>query len=296
MNILITGGTGLLGKALIEMNKDLHDLQALYLGDYNMPDGKSAKYMKVDICDKKNMGDIFSKTAPDIVIHTAGTANVDFCEKNHEKAWKANVYGTRIIVELCKKYDSKIVFISTNAVFDGKDAPYSEESVPSPINSYGRMKLEAEEVVRASRLKHLIVRPILMYGWNDEHERPNTVTWLIEKLKKGESVNMVNDVYENPLFNRHCAEAIWSLVNLNKEGLYHVAGEDVINRFEFANIIAEVFCLDKKLIRPVSSSYFTNLAPRPYNTSYDVTKIKRELNIKLPGLRESLSLMRRVKE
>lgn len=286
----------MLGKALVETNKYFCHIGAIYLGNYSVANSKDVEYFNMDICSNKDMEAVFARIKPDAVIHTAGMANVDFCEKNRSQAWQSNVYGTKVVVDCCKRHNSKIVFISTNAVFDGKNAPYSEDSAPSPINNYGRMKLEAEEIVRVSGLKHLVVRPILMYGWNDERERSNTVTWLIEKLKKREKVNMVNDVYENPLFNRSCAEIIWSLINSGKEGLYHVAGKDVVNRFEFANLIAEVFYLDKNLIKSVPSGYFTNLAPRPSNTSYDVTKVERELNIKLPRLKESLSLMRRTKE
>lgn len=295
MRILITGGTGLLGKALIERRAHPVSIWAIYYGNYDMKNTPEAMYFNADICDKDSMEKIFRSSNPEVVIHTAGAANVDYCEKHPDEARRSNVTGTKIITELCKKYNSKIVFISTNAVFDGTHAPYAEDSIPSPVNSYGKMKLEAEEIVKDGGLKHLIVRPILMYGWNNVHERSNTVTWLIEKLRKGEKVNMVNDVYENPLFNRHCAEIIWSLVASNKEGLYHVAGKDVVNRFEFANLIAEVFYLDKSLINAVPSGYFTNLAPRPSNTSYDVAKVERELNVKLPRLKESLSLMRRMK-
>ncbi len=293
--ILITGGTGLLGKALIETNSDA-DIAAVYIGAYHMQDSGRVIYHKADIRNKDEMREVFAKAKPQVVIHTAGIANVDYCERNYQEAHDSNVHGTRIMAELCREYSAKPVFISTNAVFDGKSAPYSEESAPSPINTYGKMKLEGEKIVRESGLKYLIVRPILMYGWNNSHERSNVVTWLIDKLGKGEKVNMVNDVYENPLFSRHCAEIIWSLADSGKEGLYHVAGKDVVNRFEFANLIAEVFSLDKNLIKAVTSDFFTNLAPRPSNTSYSMAKVEKELNIKLPGLRESLSLMRRTKE
>jgi len=295
VKILITGGTGLLGKALVETNNSVRDITAVYIGNYAMQDGSSAKYIKADICDKDAMGDIFASTIPDVVIHTAGAANVDFCEKNQASGRRANVYGTEVITSLCKIYGSKMVFISTNAVFDGKNAPYSEAAAPCPLNIYGKMKLEAEKIVSSSGLKYQIIRPILMYGWNDERERANPVTWLINKLKNKETVNMVDDVYENPLFSNHCAEIIWALIDKNKEGYYHVAGTDVVNRYQFAHIVAEIFGLDKNLVKAVPSSFFKDIAPRPANTSYSTAKVEKDLNIKLPGLRKSLELMKNMK-
>ncbi|MDD5136124.1 MAG: SDR family oxidoreductase [Candidatus Omnitrophica bacterium] len=291
VKVLITGGTGLLGKALVETNRKAA-ISSIYLGAYDMANDRKSAYYKTDICDKDAMDEVFSKAEPQVVIHTAGIANVDYCEKNYKEAYESNVIGTGIIVDLARKTGAKIVFISTNAVFDGRSAPYSENSVTSPINSYGKMKLEAEEMVRDSGLKNLIIRPILMYGWNHEQERVNAVTWLIEKLKKGEKVNMVNDVYENPLFNISCAEIIWSLIDSGKEGIYHLAGRDMVNRYEFARMIADVFDLDKKLISQVSSGFFPGLAPRPRNTSYDTSKIEKDLGLKPAGLKEGLEIMK----
>lgn len=295
MRTLITGGTGLLGKGLIETNRHA-EISSIYLGAYDMADSINVAYYRTDICNVDALEGVFRKAHPQVVIHTAGMANVDYCEKNYDEAYKVNVIGTKIVLDLTRKTGAKIVFISTNAVFDGKNAPYSEDSMPSPINSYGKMKLEAEGIVKNSGLKHLIIRPILMYGWNHEHERSNTATWLIEKLRKGETANIVNDVYENPLFNISCAEMIWSLIDTNKEGIYHVASKNVVNRYEFAKVIADVFDLNYHLINEVSSDFFPVLAPRPRNTSYNTSKIEKELNIKMLGLKEGLTAMKNMRE
>ena len=126
MRVLITGITGLLGGALIKTNKDRNSIWGVYLGDYNTLPGKGIDCFKADICDRSAMDKIFIIAKPDIVIHTAGMANVDYCEKHCDHAWNSNVNGTKNMVELCKKNGSKIVFISTNAVFNGENPPYSE--------------------------------------------------------------------------------------------------------------------------------------------------------------------------
>jgi dTDP-4-dehydrorhamnose reductase len=115
----------------------------------------------------------------------------------------------------------------------------------------------------------------------------------MEKLKKGEKVNIVDDVYENFLFNLDCARTIWLLIKSDKKGIYHIAGRDVVNRYEFAKIVAEVFGLPGDLIQAVSSDFFPGLAPRPRNTSYNTAKVERELGIKPLGIREGLLLMRK---
>lgn len=292
MRILITGGTGLLGKALIETGAGRHAISSVYVGDYMPKDKAGVRHARADICDGVAMERSFAQARPEVVIHTAGNANVDYCENNYDEAWRSNVIGTNTVAELCRKCGARLVFISTNAVFGGDKAPYSEKSPTLPVNSYGRMKLEAENVAKNIVRDCLIVRPILMFGWNDERERSNIVTWLLEMLKNRKAVHMVDDVRENPILNIHCAEAIWRLVEGARSGVYHVAGKDVVTRFEFAMLVADVFGLDKGLVCSVSSSYFHNLARRPANTSYDTSKLERDAGIKPPCLRESLVLMK----
>ena len=106
-----------------------------------------------------------------------------------------------------------------------------------------------------------------MYGWNLDVERKNPVTWLIDLLKKKKQVNMVDDIFSNPLYVKDCADVIWKIIELDKEGVFHVAGEDEMSRYDFACITAEVFGLDKSLIKPVKNSFFEGIAPRPVNTT-----------------------------
>ncbi|MFH1478201.1 MAG: NAD(P)-dependent oxidoreductase [Candidatus Omnitrophota bacterium] len=296
MKIFLTGGTGLLGNALIQTKKTRDTISTVYIGDYSMEDREDVTYHNIDICDEKKIKDIFFHSEPDIVIHTAGIANVDHCENNYKESYYSNVIGTKNIISLCEMYQTKLIYVSTNAVFDGKNAPYKETDKPSPINIYGKLKLECEDMVRNSGLKHIIVRPILMYGWNNQNERSNTVTWLLHNLLNGKRVNIVDDIYENPLFNNNCAEIIWSLLSLNKEGLYHIAGRDVVSRYEFAKLISKVFCPEKEdLISPVTSDFFKEIAPRPKNTSFNISKITKELNTKPLSLEEGLCCMKRTK-
>ncbi|MBP7055801.1 MAG: SDR family oxidoreductase [Candidatus Omnitrophica bacterium] len=292
MTVLITGATGLLGEALIATDAGSHTILGGYLGEYAMKNARSVRYACVDICDEHEMAKLFRGNDIDIVIHTAGVADVDLCERHYDAAYSSNVTGTKAIVELCADAGAKLVYISTNAVFDGTKAPYREDDLANPINKYGEMKIECEKMVSKHIKNFLIIRPILMYGWNNENERDNLVTSLLKKLPKQETVNMVTDIYDNPLSAHHCACVIWELLEKNKTGIYHVAGKDIVNRYEYALAIAEVFNLDRSLIKPVNSNFFPNIAPRPKNTSYDTSKLEKDIGFRPLGLREGLLLMK----
>jgi len=225
-------------------------------------------------------------------VHTASIASVDYIEKNKDVSRETNMGGMKNIIKACKNSGAKLIYISSNAIFDGNNPPYREEDKPNPLNYYGELKVGEEELLRLSGLSFSIVRPILMYGWNLGVERKNPVTWLIDALKENKPVNMVDDIFCNPLYSGDCADAVWKIIELEKKGVFHVGGEDEISRYDFACITAEVFGLNRSLIRPVKNSFFKDIAPRPVNTTYCIDKIKRELNIFPLGVREGLEKMR----
>ena len=291
-NALIIGGTGLLGKALINSVSDNFQIAATYYPTSLLIPTEKCEFFYLDILDKNGIFDLFEKLRPEIVIHAAGLTSVDYCERHKKESWKVNVCGTQNILLACKKYKAKIIYISSNAVFDGKNAPYREEDKINPVNYYGMEKAECEKLTSGSRIDYAIVRPILMYGWNNKNERSNPVTWLLDSLEKGKEIKMVDDVYSNPLLSKNCAEAIWAIIKLNRSGIYHIAGRDCISRYDFAIETARVFELEEKLIRPVKSTFFKNIAPRPRNTCYVTMKMEKDIGLKPDGIKEGLLYMK----
>jgi dTDP-4-dehydrorhamnose reductase len=177
-------------------------------------------------------------------------------------------------------------------VFDGKSAPYKEGDPTNPINRYGCIKVECEHIVEQGCQGATIVRPILMYGWHAPEGRANPATWIIDRLSRGEKIHLVTDVYENPLWSYHCAEAIWRLIRLGKTGIWHIAGKDVVNRYEFGKLVVQTFGLDLSLLHPVNSSFFPTIAPRPRNTSFLVERMRTELGMEPLSVLEGLEHMR----
>jgi len=290
--VLITGGTGILGKALIDNCPVDIQIFVTYLRD--CWDSKlTCPAMQLDVTNKEKTLRVVTEWAcPDVVIHAAGIGNVDFVENNRLIARSINVDGTSNIIDACRHNNIKLIYISTNAVFDGEKSPYAEDSERLPLNYYGRLKVEAENLVLNSGLEYSIVRAILMYGWHFHQSRVNPVTNWIRLLSEGKTINVVNDRYSQPLLAEDCANIIWEIVNRDKIGVYHVSGADRVSLFEFAIKTAEIFGFNKQLIQSVLSSYFPEIAPRPVDTSFSTIKIKKEISVRPKGIMEGLERMK----
>jgi len=286
--ILITGITGLLGKALLETAPGGVEV----FGTYFPNPIPRTPFRPMDVRDEAQVVQVFEWARPDWVIHTASIGSVDYAEHHREESWAVNVGGTQNVGRLCLQYGAKLIFISSNAVFDGEHPLYAEEAPLSPVNYYGQLKVEGERWVQSSGIEYVIVRPILMYGWHNPGERGNWVTIWIQKLGQRERVRVVNDVRSKPLYARNCAEAVWAIVTQNRRGIYHVAGADHITLYELALRTAQVFELDATLIEPISIHSLPEIAPRPRDTSFDTTKMERELGVKPMSVIEGLTSMK----
>lgn len=290
--ILITGATGILGKELIDNRPANTEVLVTYLRDC-WGGGLLCPATKLDVTDERNTAEVITEWArPDVIIHAAGMSNVDFAEKNQLLARAVNVDGTRNIIKVCQRNNIKLIYLSTNAVFDGRNPPYGEEAERLPVNYYGRLKVEAEDLILNSGLKSSIVRAILMYGWHYPQSRLNPVTNWLNLLSQNKSIQVVDDRYSQPLLAEDCANLIWKVVSEDKTGIYHVSGCDRVTLFEFANNTAEIFGLDKRLIQAVSSSYFPEIAPRPVDTSFSTNKINEEMNFYPLGIKAGLNRMK----
>lgn len=292
--ILITGGTGLLGKGMEETAPAGAKIISVHQRDYKV-EGSKAKHLILDIRDKRAVDRLFQRYGFDVVIHAAGIASVDFVEKHYAESLESNIVGTLNVTSACRQRAIPLVYISTNAVFDGKHAPYSENDPVRPVNKYGRLKVECERLVSETLQHYTIIRPILMYGWNHIVTRPNPATWIYDKLMRGEEVHLVTDIFENPLFNLQCGRALWAAAKKRPEGIIHLAGKDVVSRHQFALQLAKVFDLDASLIHPVKSSFFPSIAPRPKNTAFVTKRMEHELGVPPltleAGLREMKATM-----
>jgi dTDP-4-dehydrorhamnose reductase len=225
------------------------------------------------------------------VVHAAAETNVDLCETDHEHARRINVDGTANVAEGCAAAGARMIFISTDYVFDGVKGNYAETDQPNPVSFYGLTKLEAERLVTSKLANALIVRTSVLYGWHPS--KLNFATWIINGLRGHQNLRVVRDHINSPTLADNLATAIRAAIERGSEGVLHVAGKDRISRFDFARRIAKRFGLDESLLVPVEMRDLNWVAKRPRDSSLDVGKAERELGVKLlevdRGLEEMLS-------
>lgn len=290
MRVLITGCNGLLGQNLIRLASPDAEIAGLDLAESSLL--TVAKYFSVDLGDRKAVLEAVSEWQPQWIVNAAAFTDVDGAETRRELCWRVNVTAVENLVYACRKVASSIAHVSTDYIFDGQHGPYGEEDTPNPIGYYGRSKLAGENVLVASRVAHVIARTMVLYGYGLS-VRPNFVTWLIDKLQQGERVRIVTDQFGNATLADELALALWRMTGKNAGGIYHVAGRDVISRYDFAMAIANAFALDADLITAITTDQLRQAAPRPMKSGLKVDKVIRELGVPLSTTAEGLLKFKR---
>lgn len=282
MKLLIIGASGQVGGAILRHAPNGWVVTGTFSGK------PKPNLVHLDVSNRDEVFDLFEKTRPDAAILCAAFTNVDLCETEKERADAVNVLGPRNICDASKKFSSKMVYISTDYVFDGENGPYREDDTPNPLGYYAWTKLEGERIT-ASCPAHLIIRTTGVYS--ADPDSLNFVMQVIKRLGAGEAMRVPNDQYGSPALADNLAEGIISLLRLGKTGIYNVAGSDFMDRYSFALLIADVFGLDKRLISPIDTSSLGQKARRPLKAGLVVEKVERETGIKMMGAREGLAFV-----
>ena len=279
-------GTGLLGSRIVEMASKEFEIVNTY--NKNPVDLQSTMSHQLDITDRKVTLGLIKELNPDYIIHTAAHTGVDYCEVHRSEAYSVNVTGTRNVSEASDEIGAKLVYVSTDYVFDGAKGMYCEGDVTNPINYYGKTKLEGEHVVKTICEDWIIARTSVLYGWNPA--KPNFVTWALDELMAGNGIRIVSDQFNSPTLADNLADMLIELIKRDENGVFHTSGGERISRYDFAIRIAEIFDLNSELIEPITSDQLNWIAKRPADSSLDVSKIS---NIEKPlTIGESLEKMR----
>ena len=228
---------------------------------------------------------MIEKFKPSILIHCASLANVDDCETNPELARKINVVATRSIVEAIADKDIKLIYISTDAVYDGIKGIFSENDPIHPLNCYGRSKFEGElEVLKKAGA--LILRTNL-FGWNIQEKR-SLGEWILVELKAGRKIGGFRDACFSTIYTMELARVIDIAIQNQLSGIYNCGSTDCCSKYDFALKIADRFGFDKALVAPISIDDFNFRAKRGKNLSLNVGKLQEALDYELPTIEQSI--------
>jgi len=286
MKILIIGASGFVGEKLYNSLSKGFEV----IGTYSTK--KKDNFEQLDMSNRNSVIESITKIKPDVVIHTAGITNVDFFEENFKEVQRVNIQGTKNIIEGCLKTNSKLIYISSDYVFDGEKGNYTEEDEPNPINAYGKAKLEEEELVKNSGLKYLILRIAVPYGYNSSDDKQTFEKWIINNLRNNKEIKVIDNQFNTPTLIDDIANAVKKLIELKKVGIYHVTGSERISRYDFAIKIASIFRLNKALIKRIKTKDLNWKATRPIDSSLNTDKLKK-LDIKMSNINEGLSIMKK---
>jgi len=289
-NILIIGGSGLLGSRLIELlTADVNNISATYFS--NKIVHKKCKTFQLDITDSHKVDKVIKRIQPDTVINAAAKRNTRYCEKNPSEAYKVNVEGTKNIVNACKSINAKMVFFSSDQVFDGTKGKYSEEDELNPLNTYGEQKVMAEKVITDNLENWLIIRASHIYAWSPGSD--NFITWIIENLKCGREIHISYDQFVTPIHVENFVDVLIKLLEKDKCGIYHIGEGECLSKYEFVKRIKETFLFDEALIKSISSEALNQTTVRPKNNCLDLSKIKNELDFSKYSIKNGLEIMKK---
>lgn len=259
MKILIAGASGLVGSNCLRHFKEQgHEVVGTYFS-YPTPD--TVYFNTLDAKDANNFDvDLFS---PDVIVHCGALTHVDYCEQHPEESFQKTVQSTINLVALSKRMNAKMVFISTDYVFDGKAGPYSEEDEVNPLSIYANHKLKAERFVRGNLPQSLILRITNVYG--DELRNKNFVARIIEQCEEGKALTLTlpYDQYATPVNAWDVARAMLLLLQDRREGVFNIASTDWMNRVDLALNVLKYYPTAEYQLVPISTKDLNQPAARP---------------------------------
>lgn len=272
MKVLVTGVKGQLGYDVMNELKK-RGLEAV-----------GADIEEMDITDAESVNRFIMAAKPDAVIHCAAYTAVDAAEENEDICRRVNADGTRNIAKVCKELDCKMIYISTDYVFDGQGSrPWEPDEERHPLNVYGQTKYEGELAVQELLEKYFIVRIAWVFGVNGK----NFVKTMLNLAQTHDTLTVVNDQYGSPTYTYDLARLLVDMVQTDKYGIYHATNEGICTWYEFACEIFRQANVAVKVL-PVSAAEYRAKAKRPENSRMSKEKLTENGFERLPSWQDAL--------
>jgi dTDP-4-dehydrorhamnose reductase len=283
--ILITGGTGFLGGHLIRQAGGNWDVfTSSRTGPIPMI---GVSWEEMDLESPESIERTVLQTKPDAVIHAAAMTRVDECETERDRACRTNIEATNQLAGLCSKLNARMVFVSSDMVFDGLKGNYRESDPAHPVNFYGETKCLAEEEVMRNCPNSVCARTALIYG-APALKGTSFSDQILRHWTEGKAVHLFTDQYRSPILVQQLACALLELAESSFRGILHLGGGERIDRWHFGLELAELKGISQDLILPVKMDELSSGAKRPRDASFDSSLAKSLLRTRLDGFREGL--------
>ena len=288
--VIITGSNGLLGQSLLGLllkEKETYQVFGFSRGE-NRSGRNDFTYVSIDITEEENLKKTILEIQPDFIINTAAMTQVDDCESNKAACDLLNVTVVKWLSEISSTINAHLIHLSTDFIFDGVKGNYKETDIPNPLSYYGVSKLKSEEVLLKSNIDFTILRTILVYGKVYDMSRSNIVLWVKSMLEQEKEITIVDDQYRTPTYVEDLALACKISMDKKATGIFNISSNKLLSVYEIAQQIADVFQLDKKFIKPISTATLNQTASRPAKTGFNLSKTNKVLEFYPKSFREDL--------
>lgn len=270
MKILGTGLTGLMGSRITELLSPHYSFKNI------------SRSEGIDITNSDQVKKAIINSDCDTVLHLAAFTNVKEAEFEKEQgeaseSWRINVIGTENIINACNETGKKLIYTSTDLVFDGENTPeggYTEDDKENPLNWYAKTKFEGELRVREARCPWIVIRPA--YPYRASYEKNDFVRLFIQKLENNEPLTLLSDRIVTPTFIDDIAYALDILLSKKCSGIYHTVGSTMLSVYDAAEVICDIFSFDKSLLsKTTRKEFLIDRPPEPFNSALNNAKIRR---------------------
>jgi dTDP-4-dehydrorhamnose reductase len=288
--LLVTGYGGFVAGSVVKQAEA--DWDVIAVSRRNIINGRDdIRQFQFDLREVDRLRQAFEEVQPAAVIHAAAMANVDSCQAHQQEAEAINVEVTARLAELCRQYGSRMVFCSTDAVFDGKQGMYVESDIPCPLNYYAETKVRAEQVVQNELDNGAVARLSLVMGVPLIGAGNSFLANMISSFQKEVAMPMPENEIRTPIDVITLGRALLELAGNDFTGILHLAGSTRLNRYDMAIQLAERLGIPRTLVKPTNSNLMSDRAPRPNDASLDNSQAKQVLTTPMLSLSQGLDLV-----
>ena len=284
--LLITGVSGFAGWNLARWLKSQYQIYGTYL-DHPV-DLEAVETLAFDLTNLSKIDRLCSAIKPNAIVHTAALSNVDYCESHHQEALVLNTFATRELARAASRLGIKLIYFSTDLLFNGETGMYSEADPPAPLSYYAKTKHLGELEITNNCSYYTTVRFSLLYGRSNK-SNPNFVEKMEQQARQNSKINLFTNQFRTPLYVEDAVRVVDRFIaEKNLKGLFHVGGPDRLSRFQFGEIFCRVFSFPRSLLAPCLLEEANLPAPRPKDCSLNSEKARKQLKMEFNSVEQGL--------